>query len=51
MNDSLYIAATGMHMQQKGVDTISNNLANVNTPGFKKGKVSFEDLVYRDLAG
>lgn len=51
MNDSLYIAATGMHMQQKSVDTISNNLANVNTPGFKKGKVSFEDLVYRDLSG
>jgi flagellar basal-body rod protein FlgG len=51
MNDSLSIAATGMHMQQKGVDTISNNLANVNTPGFKKGRVSFEDLVYRDLAG
>lgn len=51
MNDSLYIAATGMHMQQKGVDTIANNLANVNTPGFKKGRVSFEDLVYRDLNG
>lgn len=49
MNDSLYIAATGMHMQQKGVDAIANNLANVNTPGFKKGRVSFEDLVYRDL--
>lgn len=51
MNDSLYIAATGMHMQQKSVDTIANNMANVNTPGFKRGKVSFEDLVYRDLAG
>lgn len=50
MNDSLYIAATGMHMQQKSVDTIANNLANVNTPGFKKGRVSFEDMVYRDLA-
>ena len=49
MNDSLYIAATGMHMQQKSVDTIANNLANVNTPGFKKGRVSFEDMVYRDL--
>jgi flagellar basal-body rod protein FlgG len=47
MNDSLYIAATGMMMQQKSVDTIANNLANVNTPGFKKGRVSFEDLVYR----
>ncbi|HZV64526.1 MAG TPA: flagellar basal-body rod protein FlgG [Telluria sp.] len=51
MNDSLYIAATGMHMQQKGVDTIANNLANVNTPGFKRGRVTFEDLVYRDLSG
>ncbi len=49
MNEALYIAATGMHMQQKNVDTIANNLANVNTPTFKKGKVSFEDLVYRDL--
>lgn len=51
MNDSLYIAATGMHMQQKSVDTIANNMANVNTPAFKRGKVSFEDLVYRDLGG
>lgn len=49
MNDSMYIAATGMQMQQKSVDTIANNLANVNTPGFKKGRVSFEDLVYRGL--
>jgi flagellar basal-body rod protein FlgG len=51
MNDSLYIAATGMQMQQKSVDTISNNLANINTPAYKKGRVSFEDLVYRDLSG
>ncbi len=49
MNDAMYIAATGMHMQQKSVDTIANNLANVNTPGYKKGKVSFEDLVYRGM--
>ncbi len=49
MNESLYIAATGMHMQQKSVDTIANNLANVNTPGFKKGRVSFEDMVYREI--
>jgi flagellar basal-body rod protein FlgG len=49
MNDALYIAATGMHTQQKSVDTIANNLANVNTPGFKKGRVTFEDLVYREL--
>jgi flagellar basal-body rod protein FlgG len=49
MNDALYIAATGMQAQQKSVDTIANNLANVNTPGFKRGKASFEDLVYRGL--
>jgi flagellar basal-body rod protein FlgG len=51
MNDSLYIAATGMQMQQKNVDTISNNLANISTPGYKSAHVSFEDLMVRDLSG
>ncbi len=51
MLDSLYIAATGMHAQQLNVDTISNNLANVNTLGFKRARVNFEDLVYRALPG
>jgi len=50
MNDALYIAATGMNMQQKSVDAIANNLANVNTAGFKKAQVNFEDLVHRDLS-
>lgn len=49
MIDSLYIGATGMHAQQSNVDVISNNLANVNTAGFKRSKVTFEDLIYRDL--
>jgi flagellar basal-body rod protein FlgG len=49
MNDSLYIAATGMQAQQLNVDTIANNLVNVNTSGFKAGRVSFMDLVYREL--
>lgn len=49
MLDSLYIAATGMHAQQLNVDAISNNLANVSTPGFKRARVNFEDLVYRQL--
>ncbi len=49
MNDSLYIAATGMQAQQLNVNTIANNLTNVNTPGFKKGRVLFQDLVYREL--
>lgn len=48
MLDALYIAATGMQSQQTNVDTIANNLANVNTPGFKKGRVSFSDLVSQD---
>src|SRR5688572_18828896 len=48
MFDALYIAATGMHAQQSVIDTISNNLANLNTPGFKKGRVAFDDLLYRD---
>lgn len=50
MSDALFIAATGMHTQQKSVDTIANNLANVNTPGFKKGRVSFEDLVSNEVS-
>lgn len=50
MNDSLYIAATGMHAQQLNVDTIANNLANIGTPAFKKGRVSFQDLAYRAAA-
>lgn len=47
MNDSLYIAATGMQAQQQNLDTIANNLANLATPGFKAGRVNFQDLVYR----
>lgn len=50
MFDALYIAATGMQAQQLNVDTVANNLANVNTTGFKKGRVSFSDLVVRDAA-
>lgn len=48
MIDALYIGATGMHAQQMNVETISNNLANVNTIGYKKGRVGFSDLVTRD---
>jgi flagellar basal-body rod protein FlgG len=49
MIDSLYIGATGMVAQQLNVDAISNNLANVNTPAFKKSRVVFEDLFVREL--
>jgi flagellar basal-body rod protein FlgG len=47
MLDSLYISATGMGAQQLHVDAISNNLANITTPGFKRTRVNFDDLVYR----
>jgi flagellar basal-body rod protein FlgG len=47
MFDALQIAATGMNAQQQNVDAIANNLANVNTNGFKKARVSFTDLVAR----
>lgn len=47
MMNSLYIGATGMQAQQQNVDTIANNLANVNTTGFKKNRVGFSDAFYR----
>jgi len=50
MIDSLYIGASGMHAQQMNVDVIANNLANVNTTSFKKSRVDFEDLMYRNVA-
>jgi len=50
MFDALYIGATGMQAQQAHVDAIANNLANVNTTGFKKGRVSFSDLVVSGVA-
>ena len=43
---SLYSAAAGMESQQLNLDVISNNLANVNTTGFKKSKIEFQDLLY-----
>jgi flagellar basal-body rod protein FlgG len=43
---ALYSAAAGMEAQQTNLDVISNNLANVNTTGFKKSKTEFEDLLY-----
>lgn len=44
---ALYSAAAGMQSQQLNLDVISNNLANVNTTGFKKSKIEFEDLLYQ----
>ena len=44
---TLYTAATGMQALETKLDVIANNLANVNTNGFKKGRANFEDLFYR----
>lgn len=46
---SLSIGATGMLAQQTNVDVISNNIANMNTTGFKRGRAEFNDLLYQDL--
>jgi flagellar basal-body rod protein FlgG len=44
---TLYTAATGMDSLQTKLDVIANNLANVNTTGFKRDRANFEDLFYR----
>jgi flagellar basal-body rod protein FlgG len=49
MLDALWSAASGMLAQQTALDVIANNLANVNTVGFKEGRTAFEDLLYNDL--
>ena len=50
MFDALSIAATGMQAQQLHVETIANNLTNINTVGYKKSRVAFADLVAADSA-
>lgn len=46
---SLWTSSTGMISEQFHVDTIANNLANVNTSGFKKARVDFQDLLYQTI--
>jgi flagellar basal-body rod protein FlgG len=46
---ALYTAATGMQAQQLNIDVIANNLANVNTAGFKKSRADFQDLLYQTM--
>jgi flagellar basal-body rod protein FlgG len=48
MYKALAIGATGMQAHQQGVETIADNIANANTPGFKKGRVGFVDLMVRE---
>lgn len=49
MQRALFTAATGMISQQQNVDVIANNVANVNTTGFKEVRANFQDLLYQRL--
>jgi len=49
MMRALYTAASGMKAQQMNVDNIANNIANVNTAGFKRGRADFQDLLYEQI--
>lgn len=49
MMRALWTAASGMNGQQYKIDTTANNLANVNTTGFKKSRVDFQDLLYQTV--
>ena len=49
MNQSLWISKTGLDAQQTKMSTIANNLANVGTTGFKRGRAIFEDLIYQNV--
>ena len=51
MDPSLRAAASGMMAQQTRTEVISNNLANVNTTGFKRSRAHFEDLLYQTVQG
>ena len=46
---SLHTASTGMEAQQMNIDTIANNLANVNTTSFKRSRANFHDLLYQNI--
>jgi len=49
MNQALWVAKTGLEAQQTRMGVITNNLANVNTTGFKRDRAIFEDLVYQNV--
>ena len=49
MERALWSAVTGMRAQELSLDTISNNLANVNTGGFKASRINFQDMLYSVL--
>lgn len=50
MEPALWVSKTGLDAQDRHIANIANNLANVNTTGFKKGRAVFEDLIYQNLS-
>jgi len=51
MIDALYISASGLRGEQKQIDVISNNVANMQTPGFKRSRVNFVDVATAAVGG
>ncbi|MDR0598518.1 MAG: flagellar hook protein FlgE [Treponema sp.] len=51
MMRSLFSGVSGLQNHQTRMDVVGNNIANVNTTGFKKGRVSFQDMLYQQIAG
>lgn len=49
MIQSLYSATSGLKAQQTNIDTIANNIANINSNGFKKSRVDFKDEIYQNM--
>ena len=51
MMRSLFSGVSGLQNHQTRMDVVGNNIANVNTTGFKKGRVNFQDLLYQQMSG
>lgn len=51
MIDALYISSSGLRSQQEQIDVISNNVANMQTPGFKRGRVNFAEVAAMAVPG
>ncbi|MDR1390278.1 MAG: flagellar hook protein FlgE [Treponema sp.] len=51
MMRSLFAGVSGLQNHQTRMDVVGNNIANVNTYGFKKGRVNFQDMIYQQIAG
>ncbi|MFC2603122.1 MAG: flagellar hook-basal body complex protein, partial [Treponema sp.] len=51
MMRSLYSGVSGLQNHQTRMDVIGNNISNVNTTGFKRGRVNFQDMISQQISG